>query len=66
MSILQFLFGSTGGESPGTPDSCNRCERVEQRRTNAVRAYSEEHLFGYIDTEGNVSDTPPERNMNGH
>lgn len=63
MSILQFLFGPSGCESPGTPESSSHCERVEQRRTNAVRAYHEEHLFGYVDTDGNLSDTPPERDI---
>jgi len=61
MSILKLIFGKSDVAPPDASEHLPvACERIEQRRCNAHRAYHEEHLFGYVDSDGNLSATPLE------
>lgn len=58
MRILRLLFNTRDRNSLPADEACPRTERIDKRRLNAVRAYAEEHFFGYIDAAGNLNPSP--------
>lgn len=59
MSILTRIFRGNDALQPSSLEPQPVvCERLERRRCDARQAWHDEHLFGYIDADGNVSNTP--------